>query len=181
MHVGQLQKPPKSRDYRKLHLCVDEQTGDIVACGLTSKRSRDAARVPSLVRQIERPITSSKADAAYDASEVYEALENHRADRSPSVMIPPRRGARLAADSAITRQRSRFIRARDRIGKRQWHTASGFSRRSLVETTFHRYKAILGPSMRARGPAAQRAEAKMGCKVLNTMMALGMPDGQMIE
>ncbi len=34
VHVGQLRDPPKSRDYRKLHLCVDEQTGDIVACGL---------------------------------------------------------------------------------------------------------------------------------------------------
>ncbi len=171
---------PKSRDYRKLHLCVDEQTGDIVACGLTSKRSRDAARVPSLMRQIERPNARAKAEVAYDASEVYEALENHRAARSPSALIPPRRGARSAADSAITRQRNRNIRAPDRIGKRQWHTASGFSRRSLVETTFHRYKTILGPSMRARRLTSQRVEARMGCKILNTMAALGMPDGQMI-
>jgi hypothetical protein len=180
VHVGQLRKPPKSRDYRKLHLCVDEQTGDVVACELTSKRSRDASRVPSLVRQIERPIASAKADAAYDTGEVYEALENHRPDRSPRVLIPPRRGAKLAPDSAITRQRNRNIRARDRIGKRKWHTASGFSRRSKVETTFHRYKTILGPLMRARGLASQRVEARMGCKILNTMTALGMPDGQMI-
>ena len=26
VHVGQLRRPPKNRDYRKLHLCVDEQT-----------------------------------------------------------------------------------------------------------------------------------------------------------
>ncbi len=77
VHVGQLRKPPKIRDYRKLHLCVDEQSSDVVACELTSKRSRDPARVPSLVRQIERPIASAKADAAYDASEVYDALEDH--------------------------------------------------------------------------------------------------------
>ena len=47
------------------------------------------------------------------------------------------------------------------------------------ETTFHRYKAIVGSAMRARGLAAQRVEARIGCKILNTMTALGMPDSEM--
>ena len=70
VHVGQLRTPPKARDYRKLHLAVDEQTSDVVACALTSKRARDASRVASLVGQIERPIASAKADAAYDTGDV---------------------------------------------------------------------------------------------------------------
>ena len=70
VHVGQLRTPPKARDYRKLHLAVDEQTRDVVACELTSKRARDASRVASLVGQIERPIASAKADAAYDTGDV---------------------------------------------------------------------------------------------------------------
>ena len=45
VHVGQWRTPPKARDYRKLHLAVDEQTSDVVACELTSKRARDASRV----------------------------------------------------------------------------------------------------------------------------------------
>ena len=45
VHVGQLRTPPKARDYRKLHLAVDEPTSDVVACELTSKRARDASRV----------------------------------------------------------------------------------------------------------------------------------------
>ena len=36
VHVGQLRTPPKARDYRKLHLAVDEQTSAVVACELTS-------------------------------------------------------------------------------------------------------------------------------------------------
>ena len=56
VHVGQLRKTPKSRDYRKLHLCVDEETGDVVACELTSKRARDSSRVASLVGKIDSPI-----------------------------------------------------------------------------------------------------------------------------
>ena len=51
--------------------------------------------------------------------------------------------------------------------------------RSKVETTFHRYKTILGSGMRARGLASQGVEARMGCKILNSMTALGMPDGEM--
>ena len=50
----------------------------------------------------------------------------------------------------------------------------------LHGTTFHRYKAIVGSAMRARGLAAQRVEARIGCKILNTMTALGMPDSEMI-
>ena len=121
VHVGQLRTPPKARDYRKLHLAVDEHTSDVVACELTSKRARDASRVASLVGQIERPIASAKADAAYDTGDVYTTLENHRAHRSPKVLIPPRKGAQLALDSAGTRQRNRNIRARSRVGKRKWY------------------------------------------------------------
>ena len=96
------------------------------------------------------------------------------------MLIPPRKGAQLALDSAGTRQRHRNIRARSRVGKRKWYVASGDSRRSQVETTFHRYKAILGSAMRARGLASQRVEVRLGCKILNTMTALGIPDGEMI-
>ncbi len=180
IHVGQLRKPPKGRDYRKLHLCVDEQTGEVVACELTSKGAHDSSRVASLVGQIDRPISSARADSAYDTNGVYDALENHREDRSPRVLIPPRKGAQLASGPASSRQRNRNITEQARLGKRNWHTESGYSKRSKVETTFYRYKALVGSAMRARGLAAQRVEARLGCKILNTMTALGMPDSEMI-
>ena len=43
VHVGQLRKPPKNRDYRKLPLCVDEQTEDVVASELTGKGAHDSS------------------------------------------------------------------------------------------------------------------------------------------
>ena len=180
VHVGQLRPPPRDRDYRKLHLCVDEMTADVIACDLTSKRARDSTRVASLIGQIDRPIASARADAAYDANRVYEAIDDHRADRSPRVLIPPRKDAQLASESESARERDRNIRARARLGKRRWHIESGYSKRSKVETTVHRYKSIVGPAMRARGLASQRVETRIGCKILNTMAALGMPDGEMM-
>ena len=59
-------------------------------------------------------------------------------------------------------------------------TASGYTKRSKVETTVHRYKTILGPAMRARGLASQRVDARIGCKLLNTMTALGVPESEML-
>ncbi len=94
--------------------------------------------------------------------------------------IPPRKDAQLVSESVGPRERNRNIRARARLEKRKWHVESGYSKRSRVETTFHRYKAIVGPAMRARRLASQRVEARIGCKSLNTMAALGMPDGGMI-
>jgi transposase len=159
VHVGQLRGPLRDRDYRKLHLCVDELSGDVIACDLTSKSARDSTRVASLVGQIDRPIASARADAAYDANGVYEAIDDHRIDRSPRVLIPPRKDAQLASGSVSARERNRNIRARARLGKRRWRIESGYNRRSKVETTFHRYKSIVGPAMRARGLASQRVEA----------------------
>ncbi len=160
----QLRKPPKSRDYRKLHLCVDELTGDVVACDLTSKSARDSSRVPSLLKQIDSPISSARADTAYDASGVYEALENHRVHSSPRVLVPPRKDAQLATTSATTRQRNRNIREQARLGKRKWHTESGYSKRSKVETTFYRYKIILGRACEREGWRHKESKRGLGVR-----------------
>ena len=50
VHVGKLRRPPKNRDYRKLHLCVDEQTGEVVASELMSKRFVRCVASPAACR-----------------------------------------------------------------------------------------------------------------------------------
>ena len=147
-HVGQLRTPPKARDSRKRHLAVDEHPSDVGAGELTSTRARDASRGASLVGQIERPIASATADAAYATGDASKTLENHRAHRSPKVLIPPRQGAQRARDAAGTRPRHRHIRAQSRVGQRKGYVASGDRRRRKGETTFHRDKALLGSARR---------------------------------
>ncbi len=180
VHVGQRRKPPKNRDYRKLHFGVDEHTGEVVACNLTSKSACDASQGHSLLRQLERSLSSIKADAAYDSKTVYQAAEDHCEHRSPRVLIPPKKNAQIHPDSPTCKERNRNIRSRARIGKQLWHTRSGYSKRCKVETTVSRYKAIIGPAMRARNLASQRVEARIGCQILNKMTALGMHDGYMV-
>ena len=43
---------------------------------------------------------------------------------------------------------------------RKWHTESGYSKRSKVETTFHRYKAIVGSAMRAERVGGTESRGK---------------------
>ena len=66
IHVGNARKPPKQRAWRKLHIAVDRETGNIVASELTASRARDATRVPALLTQIQAPLVSVAADSAYD-------------------------------------------------------------------------------------------------------------------
>jgi hypothetical protein len=177
IHVGNARKPPKRRAWRKIHLAVDRDTGDILAADLTASRARDAARVPALLSQIEDELATFCADAAYDKTPVYEAVQAHSPNRRTRVIIPPQKGALLSPEMAIAMQdRNRHVRAIDRVGRRQWHLRSGCTKRSKVENVVHRYKAILGREMTARTLAGQRVEARIGCRILNTMAGLGMPE-----
>src|ERR671939_274686 len=53
---------PGRRTWRKLHLAVDPDSGEVLACELTSAEEGDAALVGSLLEQIAGPITSVTAD-----------------------------------------------------------------------------------------------------------------------
>jgi hypothetical protein len=181
VHSGNMRKPPKRRAWRKLHLIVDSNTGDVVACDLGSSKARDATRVPGLLKQVKQPIASAAADSAYDTEGVYDAIERHSDNRSPRVLIPPKKNARFGLESSRLRQRNRNIRSRARLGKREWHTRSGYSKRSLVETAMSRYKTIIGPMVRARTLQGQRVEARVGCLILNRVTSLGMLESYRVD
>jgi hypothetical protein len=182
IHVGHLQKPPKTRAWRKLHLAVDAGTGEIIASDLTSRRTHDATQVPALLDQIDQPLASISADGAYDTHAVYEAAHQQGEGRAVRVLIPPGRNTRLSAPpSPALRERNRNIRSVRRLGRREWYTRSGYSRRSLVENAVYRYKTIIGRSMRSRTLDGQRVEVELASKIPSTMTSLGMPVSYRLE
>jgi len=175
--VGTLRKPPKRRAWRKLHLAVDADTGEILASDLTGRRTADCARAPVLIQQIDDPVASVLADGAYDTVAVYEAAQMKGEGRAVRVLIPPGRDAQLAPrPSAALEERNRNILSIRDLGRREWHTRSGYSTRSLVENTMYRYKTIIGRRMRSRTFDRQLVEVQLASKILNTMTRLGMPD-----
>ncbi len=89
IHVGHLRKPPRNRAWRKLHLAVDANSGQIVASELTNHRIRDSTPVSALLEQTDQPLASLCADGTYDRKSVYEAAQrkgNPRAPRSPDLL-----------------------------------------------------------------------------------------------
>ena len=159
------------RRWRKLHLGVDADTHEVVAVELTPDDVGDVSEVPELLDQIEADVASLTADGAYDGAAVYAAV----AERHPeaSVIIPPRTTA--VPSETTTTQRDGHLAAIAKHGRLGWQRSSGYNRRSLAETGVYRYKTIIGRRLHARTLPNQRAEAKIGCNVLNRMTRLGMP------
>ena len=179
VHAGARRKPPKRSAWRKLHVAVDRDTGAIEACEVTASRASDPSQVGRLLRGIGRPVGSATMDGAYESRATYTKLVAHgvRPDR---VLVPPRRGAKLSRrQSQYDKIRNHRIRAIGRVGRMEWERASGYTKRSIVENVIGRYKSILGGRMRARSLAGQRAEGRIGCRILNTMSSLGMPQSEL--
>src|SRR5512136_1205048 len=56
----------KRRTWRKLHLGVEPESGEIQAAELTEAKISDDAMVAPLLEQIDQPIDALAADGAYD-------------------------------------------------------------------------------------------------------------------
>jgi transposase len=165
----------KRRTWRKLHLAVDEATGEIVAAVVSEASVTDDEAVPDLLDQGAGEIGQVSADGAYDKRRCYEALE----ERGAKAVIPPRRDAKIWQHKSCAGapwQRDENLRAIRRQGRRRWKQASGYQRRSLVETTFFRLKTLFGPSVQARAFPQQATELFLKVAALNRMTHLGMPE-----
>jgi hypothetical protein len=169
------------RSWRKLHLAVNPDSGEILASELTTKEVGDLSMVGPLLEQIQSPLLSVTADGAYDAEPVYRAIAERQSDPPPAVIIPPRATAVLRpTPGTAPSPRDRHIQTIQGKGRRGWERAVGYGKRSLVETAMFRYKTLIGPTLRARTLPAQRTEARVDCCVINQMTQLGMPLSQRV-
>src|ERR687893_3021771 len=111
------------------------------------------------------------ADGADDGEPVYQAIAGHQPDPPPDVVIPPRASAVPSTENAEAQsQRDRHIRIITEKGRMAWQKATGYGRRSPAETAVGRYKAIIGPKLRARASRTQNGEIAVGVEVLNRMI-----------
>ena len=124
----------RRRSWRKLHIGVDADSGEIVAVAVTRKDIDDAAMVDALLDQIADPVASFTADGAYDQDQVSQAVAERHPDAA--VIVPPRAGA-VASASAETAptQRDRHLRMIAERGRMAWQKASGYNLRAKVEAS----------------------------------------------
>jgi len=161
------------RGWRKLHLAMNADSGEIIAHVMTDQDTGDASQVEPLLDQIDAPIGQFTADGAYDGKPTYDVVTRHSA--GAAVVIPPRSNAVDRSDTETTNRRDWHIVAINTDGRLKWQAATGYGKRSLVETAIGRYKSIIGRRLRARSFGAQQTEVAIGCAVLNRMLACGSP------
>jgi len=116
-------------------------------------------------------LPGATADGAYDGAPTYQTIAAHGEDID--VVIPPRSTAVPSGEPNPPTQRDRHLEMITERGRLAWQAATSYGQRALVETTMGRYKAVIGPRLRARGFAAQQTEVAIGVAVLNRMLAEG--------
>ena len=129
----------KRRTWRKLHLGVDQASGEVLAVEMTDHETLDRRVMPALIEQVAEPISQVSADGAYDYKACYQAI----ATREARASIPPRADARMNGRVPFA-DRDENIRRITEVGRKEWKQESGYHRRSLAETAVMRVKTIFG-------------------------------------
>ena len=163
------------RSWRKLHIGVDADTGQVVATQLTMNDVDDGSQVGPLLDQVSGPVASFVGDGAYDRDDVSSAvIERHP---NAAVIVPPRSSA-VPSETAGTEptQRDRHLQLIAERGRMAWQKASGYNRRALVEADISRYKRVIGDALRSHTDGRQATEVAIAVGILNRMLELGRPE-----
>jgi hypothetical protein len=163
------------RTWRKVHLGVDEASGEIVAAVVSTNNYSDSQLLPDLLEQVEEELAQVSGDGGYDRRTCYEAIRARHARAT----IPPQRNAKIwqhGNTKAERLARDQNLRRIRQVGRAVWKRESGYHRRSLAETAMFRLKTIFSERVTARGFAGQAAQLLVRCAALNRMTQLGRPD-----
>jgi hypothetical protein len=139
----------RRRSWRKLHIGVDAETGQILA--------------------------SSIGDGAYDQASVYGSVGKHHPDAK--VIVPPRSTA-VPSDMAgsTPTQSDRHLQSIAEHGRMDWQKRSGYTRRALVEAAISRLKQVMGNALRSRTDRRRTTEIAIAVHALNRMLEFGFPE-----
>lgn len=167
----------KRRTWRKLHLGVNEATGEILAAMATVAGAGDGQMLGDLLEQVDErglEIRQVSGDGGYDTRQCYDAIRK----RGARATIPPRKRARIWKHGNTAQERhirDENLRAIRKKGRQRWKEESGYHRRSLAETAMFRIKTLFGSELSARKYGGQVTELYVRCAALNRITALGMP------
>jgi hypothetical protein len=171
----------KRRTWLKVHLGVDEATGELRLAAVSTNDGGDGAVLARLLPLEAARLAQVTGDGAYDEWRCYDAVAA-RPER-PRAVFPPRpRGRRRPRIRqhgncrAPPLQRDAHLRRIRRVGRARWKREVGYHRRSLAETAVFRLKAAFGDRLSARTHDGEATQVFLRCAALNRMSALGMPD-----
>ena len=168
----------KRRTWRKLHVGMCADSGQIVIGALSSNALTDAAAMVEMMDHLDEcSLGDVYGDGAYDTIGCRMAIH----DRGGRQIIPPPVNAQICRKDPppclIDRNDAvEKIRGGGQEGRKLWKENSGYHKRSLIETLMFRFKTIMGGDLRSRIWRNQVAEALIKLQALNKMTELGMPE-----
>lgn len=166
----------KRRTWRKLHLCIDAATGEVIVAAASENSVSDCQMFPEIVRLVEEEVEQISADGSYDRRKVYTALNDRKIKRAA---IPPRKGAKIWQHGNSGKERlirDENLREVRKKGRAKWKREVNYHRRSLAETAMFRFKTIFSEKLQSRKQENQFQEMIIKSAALNRMTHLGMPD-----
>jgi IS5 family transposase len=167
----------KHRTWRKLHICIDIDTQEILAAELTGNNEDDAAVGSRMLKGKTKRIRRFHGDGAYDKSGFRKVLGGNIRQIIPSpknaIMKKPKKGESLPEHLIQRNQDLEYIQ---KHGSKQWKIEHGYHKRSLNETVMFRFKTIFGGELDARIMENQKAEVLLKCLILNKFTGIGMPN-----
>ena len=163
------------RSWRKLHLGIDADTGQIVAASLTAKEVDDAAQVGALLDQVDGAVAVFTADGGYDQDGVYADVAERHPDAN---VVVPRRATAVpsASAEAAPTQRDHHLQCIAEHGRMGWQKASGYNARARAEAGIGRWKQVIGDALRAHKDECRATEVEVAVYMLNRMWELGRPN-----
>lgn len=168
----------KRRTWRKVHVGMCVETGQVVVSAITSNDvSDDEAMLAMMATLGDVKIGNVLGDGAYDKTDVRQFIH----DVGGRQIIPPKRTAKQQRKNPLPALKERdnaIQRIKDlgAEGRAKWKEEIGYHQRSLVETHMFRHKTILGDRLTARKAETQATEVAIKCDALNRMTELGMPN-----
>lgn len=171
------------RTWRETHIAISHTTRDIVGLINTTAHVHDNTQLRPLLKKAQNngyKVKTLIGDGAYDSK------DNYLLGRKQcfEMIAPPRKDATEHLNTGRNHQwydtpgweeRNAVIWHIEEYGLDGWMADVDYHRRSLVENTFYRLKAIFGDRLKYRTEARQYTEQCIKAKVLNKFNELGLP------
>ncbi len=169
----------KREGWRKLHIIVDTNTGEIVSDLLTSPNVHDVEIAPEVVVKVKDPIRRLHGDRAYRSfwfGAWLRQFSPNGSDRMrPIGIFPPKKHELSRKHFSIEDAMDEDVHIVRDQGWTAWRRIRGYGQREAAERAFSRLKRIFGFRIRSRTEAGLIAEANRLVRALNVMNALGRP------
>ncbi|MCE5293515.1 MAG: transposase [Chlamydiales bacterium] len=179
---GSATRQAKTQALEKFHIAICPKSQEIILAEATELEETDCEVLPKLIKKAPRSVERAAGDGAYDTANCYAAADNMGID----LLTPPRRGAvRWAGNTRWEKRRNEAISEIGGVGggdeaRKLWKILRGYHQRSLVETSYSRFKGAFGGKLFSKRSDSQEVELKCKATILNRMTRMGMPDGVMI-